>query len=211
MSLDVAGTCKTSDPTLTAGQKNSLKLDTAGNLAVYVAGASAGSSAVNSTPVASEVHMGEISNPYTLVNVTPTLDTSAYASGDVLFVATTTGNLLRVNDGTGLLKSVQVIDKGDQGAAFDLYFFSSNVTTGAFNGAPSISDADTASFLGMVSIATGDYKDLGGARVASKNAIDIVLKAASGAKNVYIAAVNGSGTPTYAASDLVFRLGVLQG
>lgn len=204
MALQVSGTCRTSDPTLTAGQTYNLNLDTNGWLKVSIKN--------TTTPAisAGESHIGSVSQNYSLLDVTPTLDTSAYASGDVLFVSTVCTSLMRVNDGLALLKSVQVIDKGDQGAAFDLYFFSSNVTTGAVNGAPSISDADLATCLGYVSIATGDYKDLGGARIATKNVLDMMLKAASGTKNIYIAGVNGSGTPTYAASDLVIRLGVIQ-
>lgn len=204
MALQVSGTCRTSDPTLTAGQTYNLKLDTLGNLKVSVA------DTTSPALPASEAHVGQVTQAYNLLDVTPTLDTAAYASGDVLFASTVCTNLLRVNDGLGLLKSVQVIDKDDQGAAFDLYFFSSNVTTGAFNAAPTISDADLATCLGYVSIATGDYKDLGGARIATKNVLDMILKAASGTKNIYIAAVNGSGTPTFTASGLVIRLGVIQ-
>src|SRR6476646_5482878 len=122
MSVDAAGTCHTSDPTLVAGQKHSLKLDTAGNLIVKsasgassstVQGPAADGAAAVGNPVqiggvdgssnvqaistdtsgnvntkatlqAGEAHAGEVSNPITLLNVTPTMDTVAYASGDVL-------------------------------------------------------------------------------------------------------------------------------
>lgn len=209
MSLDVSGTCRTSDPTLTAGQKYSLKMDTLGNVGVLIANTSA--VPVSSTLAAAENHVGEINQPYNLLDLVPVCDTAIYASGDVLFTATVTGNLMRVNDGKAILKSLQIIDKDDQGIAMDIYFFSSAVTFGAVNGVPSISDADLATCLGYVSVATGDYKDLGGARIATKNALDIILKAVSGAKTIYVAAVTQGGTPTYTAAGLTLRLGVIQG
>jgi hypothetical protein len=62
--------------------------------------------------------------------------------------------------------SVAVVDKDDQGFAFDLHFFDRTVGFGTINATPSISDADAAFTMGYVSIGTNDYKDLGGARVA---------------------------------------------
>lgn len=160
---------------------------------------------------ASEVHLGEVGTPAILVDVTPVCDTSIYAAGDTVFDKTVVTGALRINDGFGVLESLQVIDKDDQGAALDIYFFSSNITTfGTANAAPSISDADAATLLGIVSVATGDYKDLGGVKVASVKAINAILKAASGAKTIYVAATT-SGTPTYTASGLVLRVGILQG
>lgn len=143
-----------------------------------------------------------------VVSITPTLDTSAYTAGDVLFATTSFTGAVRMNDGRSLLQSLVVIDKDDQKPAFDLHFFSSNVTSGAFNGAPSISDSDAGNYLGSVSIAASDYKDLGGVSVATIKNIGLLLEAASGATNVYAFAVVST-TPTHTASGLVFRLGYL--
>lgn len=246
MSLDVAGTCRTSDPTLTAGQKYSLKMDTAGNLKVAIAtngatgtssttiqGTAADGAAAVGNPVliggmdgsnnaqsmlvdtsgrqllgAGELHLGEVSNPVTVLNVTPTLDTVAYASGDVLFVSTVCTNAFRATDLPAILNSVTVIDKADQGIAMDLYFCDTNVTTGTINVAPTISDADTASIMAIVPIASGDWKDLGGARVANIKNIWAAIKPATGTRNMYVFGVIG-GAGTYTASDLVIRLGIL--
>jgi hypothetical protein len=142
------------------------------------------------------------------VDLTPTLDTSLYTTGDTLFVATAVP-LARISDGTGVVTTVAAIDKSDLKIPFDLYFFSSAVTFGTINVAPSISDADGAAYLGHVSFAAADYKDLGGVNVAIKTAVGINFKPASGTQNVYVAGVIQSGL-TVAASDLVLRFGVSQ-
>jgi hypothetical protein len=145
-----------------------------------------------------------------VLDVTLSLDTSAYASGDVLADTQVVNGALRVSDGTGILQSVTLIDKDDQGVALYLYFLSANVVMGTENAAPSISDTDAASILGVVAIATSDYQDLGGARVATKTGVGLAIKAVSGTDDIYVAAVNGTGTPTYSAGGLVLRLGLLR-
>jgi hypothetical protein len=106
--------------------------------------------------------------------------------------------------------SMTVCDKSDQKPAFTIYFAQTNVTAGTINTAPSISDADTDKILGYVSVAAADWKDLGGADVVCYKGINLLLESVSGATSVYAFAVLDAGTPTFAASDLVFKLGVVQ-
>lgn len=143
------------------------------------------------------------------VDVTLSLDTSAYTAGDVLADTQVVTNAFRVPDGTSILQSVVLIDEDDQGAAFDLHFLSANNSLGTENGAPNISDANARDYLGKVAIATGDWADLGGVRVANINKIGMVVKAAAGTQDLYVGAINGAGTPTYTASGIKLRLGFL--
>lgn len=156
---------------------------------------------------ASEAHLGEVGAAGDVVDVTLSLDTSAYASGDLL-ADTQNFTGVRVAGGRALLQSVTVIDEDDQGAAFTLFFLSANNSLGTENSAPSISDANARDILGWVDVFTSDYKDLGGVRVASVKPIGLELKAASGSTNLYVAAVNGTGTPTYSAAGLRLKLGL---
>ena len=149
--------------------------------------------------------------PADKITVTPTLDTLAYASGDVLFATTSIDGLSRINDERGVLMDLAVIDKADQKPAFTIFFFQTNVTSGAVNSPPSISDSDAGSYMGHVSIAAADYKDLGGVSVACAKAINMLLESASAATNVYAFGVLDAGAPTFAAtSDLVLKFGVVQ-
>lgn len=147
--------------------------------------------------------------PIQYVDVTLSLDTSAYASGDLLADAQLVAACVRANDVPGVLHSILVIDEDDQGAALDLYFASASSTFGTENSAPSISDANARTLLGFVSVATADYKDLGGVKVAFKSNVGMTVVPATGTDDVYVAAINGTGTPTYTASGLKLRLGFL--
>lgn len=144
-----------------------------------------------------------------LVDLVLSLHTSQYASGDVIAEVQEVANAVRDKNVCGLLKSLQVIDEDDQGAAFDIYFFDSAVTIGAENGAPDVTDAEMRSLLGIVSVATADYKDVGGSKVASYKNIDLILKPGTDSTSVWIGVINGAGTPTYTASGMRLRLGVM--
>lgn len=146
----------------------------------------------------------------TIIDLTATLDTSAYASGDVLFDTQALASVARTAGSTVILQSLTVIDEDDQGVAFDLYFLDTNNPLGTENEAPSITDAHARTILGYVAIGTGDYKDLGGARIATIRNIGLPLKAAAESTSLYVGGVNGSGTPTFTASGLKFKFGFLR-
>lgn len=146
----------------------------------------------------------------TLIDVTLSLDTNAYASGDLLADTQAVANAVRLNAGYGILHSVMVIDEDDQGAAFDIYFLSANNTLGTENSAPSISDANAREILCVVPVATSDYKDLGGVKIAGFSGLNRIIRGASGSTSIYVAVVNGSGTPTYTASGVKLRVGIIQ-
>jgi len=139
-----------------------------------------------------------------MITVTLSLDTAIYASGDLLADTQEVADWV-VNGGPEMiLQSLTVIDEDDQKVAFDVYFLSSNVSMGTENAAPSITDANARSILGLHSVLAADYKDLGGVGVASYKNIGLTL---FGSPSLYVAAVNGSGTPTFTASGIKLRLG----
>lgn len=141
------------------------------------------------------------------VEVTLSVDTAIYAADDVLADTQVVTGALKFTDGVAELRSVQLLDEDDQGVALDLVFLDGNVSLGTENAAPSITDANARNILGLVSIATGDYKDLGGCRIASLRNVGLLVKAASGTRNIYVAAITRGGTPTYTAAGLKLRLG----
>ena len=136
------------------------------------------------------------------------LDTSAYASGDVLAETQEIANAVPTPGGATALHSLMVIDKDDQGQGLDLVFFSADVSLGAENAAVSISDADAVAILGIVSVAASDFIDLGGCRVASIKSIGLALRAADASRSIYVAAIS-RGTGTYSAAGLVLRFGFI--
>lgn len=153
-----------------------------------------------------------VGNKMDLISITPTLDTSAYASGDLLADVTTVTSAALSTGGRAKLMSVLVVDEDDQGVAFNIFVTSSSTSWGTFNLAPTISDATARSIQAIIPIATADYYDLGGVRVAQPaiaQNIGVICET-SGSANLYVALVNGSGTPTFTASGLKIILGFEQ-
>lgn len=143
------------------------------------------------------------------IQVTPTLDTSAYASGDLLFDVATVTSAVLASGGNAELVSVMVLDEDDQGTAIDLYVTNSSSSWGTANSTPTITDSVARGIQAYVPIAAADFKDLGGCKVAQPRVaqnIGVVLEA-SGSANLYIAGVCASGTPMYTASGLRIGLG----
>ncbi len=171
----------------------------------------ASSAAIGKLAANSGVDIGDVTvlTPCDLIEVTPTLDTSIYASGDVLFATTALTGAVRANDERAVLMSVAVIDKDDQKPAMRLLFFKANVTSGAFNGPPSITDTDAGNYLGHIDIAAADYADLGGVSVTCVRGINLLLESVSGGTTVYCFAYLTAGTPTHTASGLLFKFGVI--
>ena len=149
---------------------------------------------------------------YTAVkDATFTVDTSAYASGDLIADTLALSSAFRVSDGSGVLQSLCLIDKAAQGVALYVVLLSSTTSLGTVNAAPNISDANAVNILGVVSIGTSDYVTVSGTKVATIRNIGLPIKAISGTANLGAAILNSTGTPTFGtASDLVARFGILQ-
>lgn len=142
-----------------------------------------------------------------VLELTPTLDTSAYASGDRLgSIMTLTGASRATGECTTLI-DVAVIDQAKQSQAFDIEFFDESPTVAsADNAAIDISDSEMADkWQGRVSVATTDYAAFAGNSSASPAASVKGLKPIAGSKNLFALLVCRSGTPTYAAGSLVIK------
>lgn len=157
--------------------------------------------------VAGTAHIGAVGASDILVEITPTLDTSAHSAGDVTISETAIANAARASGACTILQSVMVVDKDDQKAQLTLYFFDRTVTFGTKNSAPSISDADAAYYMGHIDIAAADYDDLGGVSVACVKGIGLEMM--PNATSIFVAATT-SGTPTYTSSGLALKFAFLR-
>ena len=145
----------------------------------------------------------------TVVDLVFSLDTSAYASGDVLADTQELASALRVVDGTGVLQDIVLNDKDDQGLAMDVVIMSANVSLGTENAAVSISDANADNILAIISVTAADWIDLGGCRVATLRNLSKVVKSASGSSSLYVGLIT-RGAPTHSASGITARFGFLR-
>ena len=144
------------------------------------------------------------------VTVTPTVDTSIYASGDQIGTLFTITGALKLFQ-SGLLESVTVVDKSKQKSAINIILFNqSTAVASADNAALDITDALMATnSLGYVPVAAADYKDLNANSIATVRGLN--LSVSSTGDNLYGIILSG-GTPTYtSASELVITFGFLVG
>ena len=133
--------------------------------------------------------------------VTLTIDTGIYASGDALGTATQFSNIPE----HGVIMSVMVIDRADQGINLDVVLFKAAFTGTADQAAFNPSDADLQNCLGSILVDTwGNF---------STNQVGIVRNLGfpywAPAGILYFQCVT-RGTPTYAATDdLRVALGIV--
>jgi hypothetical protein len=147
-----------------------------------------------------------VGNKTAVLSASPTLDTSAYASGDCLHTSVISfANAVAVSGGTGTIVKLTVIDADLQSAAGELWLFSATVTPAAANAAHSISDGDAALCVGVIPF--GPYYASALNSVSVNSSISLPFSCA--ATTLFAIAVT-RGTPTYTASGLTIKLLVAQ-
>lgn len=143
-----------------------------------------------------------------VITIDCTVDTSAYADGDVLFATQEVAGFSTAADITSILQSVVVADVDDQGIGIDLIFFNANTTLGTENSAPDIDDTELLTVIGRVQVGAGSFYDLGANRVACVYGIGLPMKAGTGG-SIWMAGI-ARGAPTYAGGHVYIKLGVLR-
>lgn len=179
-----------------AGKLWPMSLDANGNLRVS-AGLAAGSEVI-----------GLVGTPGDVIQVALSLDTSAYADGDVLADLQEVANFVRANGGRAIIQSITVLDKDDQGIAMDLFVSPLAVTLGTENSGPSISDANAEGLQHICRVEAGDYLDLGGCRIATKRGLGVTVEAGAATRSMYVGAIT-RGAPTHSAAGIVLLIGLL--
>ena len=157
-----------------------------------------------------------------VIRVTPTLDTSAYADNDILFVTTEIPNAVSSRGGVSNIVDISVHSKTIVELDMDIIFMEEKVDYGSINAYSSATDTviRSSKFLGLASFdgsqhisAVGSGTDTTSSGLHSysnKNSaepsatIDFLLKASGGSTSVYFTAILRDTTPTYADGDLEF-------
>ena len=158
---------------------------------------------------AGEAHLGSVGGSTKTVDVTFSLDTSAYASGDVLADSQIIEGCMRGNNATGVLSAFTLHDEDDQGIELDVVFLSAASSIGTENAAVSVTDANARNILGIVNVASTDWKDLGGVRVATKLNVNVPMLPVADSNDVYVALIT-RGAPTHTANGIRGRFHFFQ-
>ncbi len=145
-----------------------------------------------------------------VLEVDLTVDTNAYASGDLIGAKLSlTVPPWAAGDTAGfLIQSVSLKDLAKQNAAIDVVFFHADPsgTTFTDNAALDVADADVSKIAGFAQVLTyASFNDNSYAQ-AGNLAIPVVMPAGA---TLYACLVS-RGTPTYAASDLSLRVGIVR-
>jgi hypothetical protein len=129
--------------------------------------------------------------------------TTTYAAGDTLGNLMTFTGMARATGGGGRITSMILSDYSDVIGAIDVFVFRASVTFGTDNSAPSISDADTLSLVGIVPL-LGPV-DLGGVKVISAHNINIPYDC-SGGTSLYVGLVTRTANAVFAGGADSLRL-----
>ena len=159
--------------------------------------------------------MGNNLSNYDIIRVTPTLDTSAYAGGDVAFTATEIPRAVLEKGGCSKLVNAYIMDQDRDTYDLDLIFTEKNTAIGTLNATADISDANMEA-IGVCGFCRfkSDVAFMGGidqvrlirwsetvADSERTSAGPIFLQADSDSTSVYVSGIISSGTPTFAAAD----------
>ena len=162
--------------------------------------------------------MGNTLSKYTVIRVSPTLDTGAYADDDVFFNSTAIPNAVLGNGGCSKLIGISILNEDDVAHDIDIVFMQKSTDlANALNVAVGTGSkwtnalAKAAGVLGVVSVdwSTGTSDFVNNLIYSSSNAnpsgksttLPILLQAEDNSTSVYMAAVSRGGTPTTAADD----------
>ena len=147
------------------------------------------------------------------VEQSPAVDTNAYASGDLIGSAVIEFEGAVPGDGAnsqtigGLIQSVIITDLAKQSANIDVVFFDANPSNTTFtdNAAFDPADADLPNVIGVVSVT--DWKAFNDSSMGQ--ALQVALPFVLDSGNTLYAALVSRGAPTYGASDITVRVGIL--
>lgn len=140
-----------------------------------------------------------------VLDLTLTLDTAQYASGDVLAAPQELAMVGAVRGGIVELGSIHLLDKDDQAGILDLVFMNATGSLGAENAACAPTDAVAATIIGTVSVASANYVDLANSQCATKTNLKLGLKCAYNTQSLWVAAISRD-TKTYTAAGITLKL-----
>jgi len=169
-----------------------------------------GTYSFQSVPAATEKRLGAVGGTTAVATATPTVSTTAYASGDVIGAKLTFANIGRVAAGTGLIQDVTILCKSAQTFACDLVLFKADPTNSTFtdNAALAVHASDLPNVIGAIPIST--WTNLGTPSIAQASQLARAYALASGVTSMFGVLVS-RGTPNLAStSDITVVVKALQ-
>lgn len=150
-----------------------------------------------------------VTSPLKVITVTPTVDTSAYAAGDVLQATTLTLTGACKTGKTAIIQDVVIPDLAAQTANLEAIFFNSAIASfGAINAAFDPADADLLAYF-QAAVLVDTHSSFNDSSVNyAKNAGRVVRCDTNG--DLYLVLVARAAATFAAATDLKVRVSFLQ-
>tara|TARA_R100001163_G_C5062204_1_gene199196 strand:- start:233 stop:742 length:510 start_codon:yes stop_codon:yes gene_type:complete len=147
-----------------------------------------------------------------LIDVEPTVDTSAYTVGDLLFNPIEIANAVAVTGGTAIIQSIAVANADALTGAFDIVFTQSDDGPGTLNnpigGESGLSDTNADKVLGIVTIS--NMVDTGLNSVGGKTNIGMVIKAPDASRSIYAFGIAQSTDNPSTSTGYKIRIGLVK-
>ena len=147
-----------------------------------------------------------------LIDVEPTVSTSAYAVGDLMFAPIKISDAVSVKGGSAIIQSIAVANADALTGPFDIVFTQSSNSPGDLNdpiaSETGLSDANADKVLGVVTIS--NMVDVGGASIGGKTNIGMVIKAVNTSKDIYAFGIAQSTDNPTTDTGYKLRIGVVQ-
>jgi hypothetical protein len=148
-----------------------------------------------------------------IIRLNPTVDTSAYGSGDCIGGKQTLSNVFRDNYPGGVLQDITVtVRRAGQNKALRIYVFSADPTAATLtDNAAFVSSTSDLKILHVIDVGVSDYKAIDNSKfVAERRNLGLTVFAEDG-KTLYAAFVDGGGLFDFdAATDLQVSFGILR-
>ena len=161
--------------------------------------------------------MANSASRYSVIRVTPTLDTGAYSDDDVFFNSTEIPSAVIGNGGASKLIGLTILNEDDVAHDIDIVFMQKSTDLGTINDVVGSNSkwtnvlAKAAGVLGVVkvdwSLSSIDFVNnlvftTANANPSAKSeGLPILLQAEDNSTSVFMAAISRGGTPTVAADD----------
>jgi hypothetical protein len=150
-----------------------------------------------------------------ILNMTATA--ASYTTGKVMGVPTKFANISTEPGALGILESLVLVDKEDVSLGIDIFLFNQLPTSqGADTATFALSAAESVNCLGVVSVASTDYKASSVVGIATKANLQLILsplqqtKASAGGRDIYAVAVARASITFSNVGSLWLRLGIRQ-
>tara|TARA_R100000808_G_scaffold14148_1_gene33639 strand:+ start:202 stop:708 length:507 start_codon:yes stop_codon:yes gene_type:complete len=146
-----------------------------------------------------------------LLTVAPDIAEATYSTGDLMCENISISNAGAVLGGSCILQSITAVDTSDTGGTIYVIITDTNaVDLGTVGSAINAADAVADNSVAIVELS--NWTDVGGAKVATKANIGLVMKCTNTSKTLKMGVVNVSGGDIVIGSgeDIIFKFGVVK-